>query len=125
MKLELKHLSPYLPYGLEGKESPEHPLYKLKSLSEDKFLWAPVYEEGNIEGRLPQRVDCKPILRPLSDLTFQELRKWGFVRMPNEFEDFENYSFGFAQYCFRHHMDIFGLIPQGLAIDTNTLKETV
>ena len=69
MKLEKKHVLAYLDGGLKGMESENSPLYYLYSVSNDKFLWKPFYEKGNIKGRLLDRIDCKPILRHISDLT--------------------------------------------------------
>lgn len=64
MKLELKHLAPYLPYGLKI----EHPtmLVGKREISELKNLGQTNIE---ISHRLYVQIsDCKPILRPLSDL---------------------------------------------------------
>lgn len=67
MQLELKHLAPYLPYGLKGKMVEGDSIYDVISidiygnldiLSENKFD----NDNIGIEG-------LKPILRPLSDLT--------------------------------------------------------
>jgi hypothetical protein len=66
MKLELKHLAPYLPYRLkilDEKSEPSDNIFTLESIN--------IYEsvsdtEGNID--IPF-TEIKPILRPLSDLT--------------------------------------------------------
>ena len=68
MKLELKHLAPYLPYGLKI----EHPtmLVGKREISELRNLG-----QTNIEvsHRLYVQIsNCKPILRPISDL-FNEI----------------------------------------------------
>jgi hypothetical protein len=66
MKLELKHLSPYLPYGLRIRGNTHGEIAELTTLSDISVnikgrslsygMWADIFE-------------IKPILRPLSDLT--------------------------------------------------------
>jgi hypothetical protein len=62
MKLELKHLAPYLPYGLKVKIIDQIRNYKINQIRELKIqlFWDFTRTERNI---------IKPILRPLSDLT--------------------------------------------------------
>lgn len=142
MKLELKHLTPYLPYELKGKEYPDGAMYELLSLSMDKFSWRPFYESGEF-GRLPHRIDCKPILHPLSDLT-KEIEVDGEKFVPakiveekfierfkvksigdgwadNLTEYLRSYPYGMIELLIKWHFDVFGLIESGLAIDINTL----
>lgn len=130
MKLELKHLAPYLPYGLiyvyDGKK------YKCSSTIGLKFIG---YDDNQDSWHYVD--DCKPILRPLSDLTkeievngekFVPIEKYNYLR----FEEISNYNGGqnvlnFIQVrehnlLLEMHFDVFGLIPQGLAIDINTLE---
>jgi hypothetical protein len=71
MKLELKHLSAYLPYGLKvGTDSGKVALLKNEGL---RFFINIPYKGGMVnqsyEPKLLQNSDWKPILRPLSDLT--------------------------------------------------------
>jgi hypothetical protein len=142
MKLELKHLAPYLPYGLR---------FYNKKINKDSIqvtvaiisAW-----EGNY-------IDIKPILRPLSDLT-KEIKHDGnkFVPIDRILKQFsseyqfsddgiaktlksDNYTillfinnviapechFGIYRVFAKWHFDIFGLIPEGLAIDFNQQKE--
>lgn len=67
MKLELKHISPYLPYDLKGmrldggKELYYLALVRPKSIH--PLIWN-TFGFGD-----PTAMDMKPILRPLSDLT--------------------------------------------------------
>jgi len=142
MKLELKHLAPYLPYELlfnytksNGKEFKNMPL---NDLEKGKYtrLKGNSYEPIHIK-------DITPLLRPLSDLTkeiehdgekFYPMRKINKL-LPDETEldielDLEVYT---EEYCtsrylnvfeirealeklFEWHFDVFGLIDQGLAI---------
>jgi hypothetical protein len=124
MKLELKHLAGYLPYGLKYKCNGN--IYYYEHCSTRDFD----YENS------------KPILRPLSDimkhcddLGFTPNRKlselgFGMDNFDEDytFEDFLssdilNNSFVFIQKLLEWHFDIYGLIENGLAIDINTLNE--
>ena len=136
MKLELKHLAPYLPYELrliEGKHS-----YVLSGGNLDEwFNWG-----------FPPR-DVRPILRPLSDIT-KEIEHNGEEFFPldkirelfgiyfdtdldlviegDDYATSEKYiGFKILQNAtnklFEWHFDVFGLIEAGLAIDINTLEK--
>jgi hypothetical protein len=132
MKLELKNLASYLPYGLQI----------IDHLPKDtKFT---MYG-SNIDYCINY---CKPILRPLSDLTKEiEVNGEKFVPMNilfncDEFDsiighssiEYANdfiksndrlslcYDFYFWQKLLEWHFDIYGLIENGLAIDINTLN---
>lgn len=116
MKLELKHLAPYLPYGLK---------YRFREIGGDVEMFY-----HSIAGIL-NRGD-KIYLRPLSDLT-KEIEHNGekFVPM-HEFWNANEGEFEIRlapngavhnatpywiiQKLFEWHFDVFNLIPQGLAI---------
>lgn len=112
MKLELKHLTPYLPYNL-------------------KMYWE------NLDGQirdpyilLPSAIDHiidfqnKPILRPLSDLTKEiEWEDGKYMMTDHDDFDLEEETYGVIQDYLSRHFDIFSLIPKGLAIDINTLDK--
>ncbi len=138
MKLELKHLAPYLPYGLKfihDEEPTPYLLMKLGLKTDQNPLWIEGYN-GEFEiSVFPE--GCKPILRPLSDLTKEiehngeKFEDAGFFRMfYNGLSDNEIHLDGVTfklevwQELFKWHFDVFGLIEAGLAIDMNTLKET-
>jgi len=122
MKLELKHLAGYLPYGLkmywEDNQNRPQTDWELKCDSVDFVL----------------NNQNKPILRPLSDILDEEYQLlWSnetdfesikqCVELDNE--DFLNciFSFYFWQDLFKNKFDIYGLIENGLAIDINTLEK--
>ena len=127
MKLELKHLSAYLPYRVR--------------LSKIHFLTFGS-NEGNGIGSLIHVLDTKSNhfkmwLRPLSDLT-KEIEVNGEMFIPIQwFEDqayidWEHIKFSdyinplTLPYCWVNkliewHFDIFGLIDAGLAVDINTV----
>ena len=122
-KLELKHLAPYLPYGLK--------MYSENLKGDNVYQWK--LKPEHIEDALA--FQNKPILRPLSDLTKDSHSIKLFELCGNidenldylcEFNgDLTNTSLSFraTQYLFLYHFDVFGLIPEGLAIDINTLKQ--
>lgn len=134
-KLELKHIAPYLPYGLiyiyEGKK------YKCSSTIGLKFIG---YDDNQDSWHYID--DCKPILRPLSDLT-KEIEANGEKFIPRvkmglihdvSGNNILNYRTGDRinilslpcyqiEYLFELHFDVFGLIEQDLAIDINTLEK--
>jgi len=126
MKLELKHLAPYLPYGLKLSywNNPKD-IRELVTID----LYQSVLDTWTQKG-------TKPILRPLSD----------FDEIDNDFDlttDFEN-AFNYVrghivflltsdkvylkdimtvtEWMFKNRFDVFGLIDAGLAIDINTIQ---
>jgi len=120
MKLELKHLAGYLPYGL-----------KIYACYNEYIL--ELEEDCNSEGiSVRETIENyhKPILRPLSELIIH-----------SDFIDKYHYSFdkkeGFMvkrrnetytridelEYLYSKHFDIHNLIENGLAIDINTINQ--
>ena len=135
MKLELKHLAPYLPYGLKYRLHGNFPIQNgVDNWIEDIREISPF--NFTLEKVLTWET-CKPILRPLSDLT-KEIEVDGERFIPLKYifgEDFNpNDEFWInldvlciayreIQLLFEWHFDVFGLINQGLAIDINTLSK--
>lgn len=131
-KLELKHLAPYLPYGLNIQTSVITPIARTNRGSSSSVI-----EKLTVKNIAHYNI--KPILRPLSDLTkeienFEDLRGFEFEMhgissndMAKSFIESEDrlklcYSFDFWQKLFEMHFDVFGLIDKGLAIDINTIN---
>ena len=133
MKLELKHLAPYLPYGLEVAFNLDQDGYEygiIDGLNKDLDI-------VEVNACDPYVSDIKPLLRPLSDLT-KEIEHNGEKFVPIEYFE-ENYytldlhqqcnrvikdprwmyqcRYMFVDYLFKWHFDVFGLIEQGLAIE--------
>ena len=136
MKLELKHLAPYLPYKLKAVD-----------YFEDMKLEREIVP-SNIMAFVEGDTKAKPILRPLSEIT----KDSDFIRLINEELYFDDWEFVvdswttliqlsnnslllviqnevapeccllFYDYMIEKHFDVFGLIENGLAIDINTLK---
>jgi hypothetical protein len=128
MKLELKHLAPYLPYGLKCKST------TILFGEEDNGI----YEMGLISMRGVLKGTGKPILRPLSDLIslinidFEDekfkpidviIRKGGCHSAVALHVKIGKGTLGFKYFdlLLQWHFDVFGLIEKGLAIDINTI----
>lgn len=145
MKLEAKHLVPYLTHKLKAKncfnEIVEVRGIQFGNESCNNVLWSFVKNGDYLQGYLYQ---CKPFLRPLSDLT-KEIEVNGEKFIPIEYLKSNYPCFGFdyneddgfilntdvVNYkylpymilykLFEWHLDVFGLTEKGLAIDINTL----
>lgn len=149
MKLELKHLAPYLPYGLEVIACRvQNTQFVLEKMNQTKAYGYTKYGNFIPIGDLISEI--KPILRPLSDLTKEiEINGEKFVPIdkihridskvyiykPTNYDleitiDTEDFShevdlydgYLIMQKLFEYHFDVFGLIDKNLAIDINTLK---
>jgi len=143
MKLELKHIAPYLPYELKGYVEHTEELCTLHIRDGKNLLCS-------IDSFINGTYQMKPILRPLSDLT-KEIELNGETVVPFEYfknecedeyftdTDFEQYlidsinpnvtnhhirylPFGLIQKLFEWHFDVFRLIEKELAIDINTFQ---
>lgn len=146
MKLEIKHLAPYLPYELKC-------FYKLSNIEELESFVDPknlpykgYIGELSLESMASIHIfeEVKPILKPLSSLPSHEIVEWiddldpiilegyNYVNNGNEisvytptrkfFIAWENqlvpkcYTFIY-QKLIENHYDIYGLIDAGLAVD--------
>lgn len=126
MKLELKHLSAYLPYGV-------------RVLTTINIEGRPVIGTLNaycISDILDAYIGERLILHPMSDLT-KEIEHNGEKFVPiNEVDKHHNFSllrtydletdptrypYTVVQALLSWHFDIFNLIPSGLAVDVNTV----
>lgn len=127
MKLELKHLAPYLPYGLKMVVKNDNSTQK----------W--ILGTENIRHAIEW---WKPILRPLNDALTHKVFSGDpqegdindlFIdssgRLSMDFEvggstaSWDILSIQkYMQIYFENHFDVFGLIDAGLAIDINTIK---
>jgi hypothetical protein len=133
MKLEFKHIVPYLPYGLQIYGSSEiWILFGIdRSYKGEIFVNLENGQEGNENFyREASMFEHSLILHPLSDLTKEKLSKYYTQLMDGDLErcikdtlEYPlNQSYTFIQYLLSEHYDIFGLIKEDLAIDINTLK---
>lgn len=134
-KLELKHLSPYLPYGLKCQWfRTEDQKLVINELNITDYYW------------LIGRQQFKPILSPMSDCHkdinndnflcvdscfVSPIKLWNgketFQIHPTEAEwifvsdVYEN----FYEYLFANHFDVFGLIEKGLAVDIKSVNDSL
>ena len=136
MKLEIKHLAAYLPYGLKIQGQTHGEIAELSCLTETTVnikvggldrdftygMWADIFE-------------IKPILRPLSDFGGKRIGKdvkqelkcsldivyelWDFKRGSKTLEEI---SYGLFLVMCQNHIDFNKLIEKGLAIDINTIE---
>ena len=125
--LTIKHIAPYLPYGLKYGTIEKD----WKTLEDYLKIRGELSTRGNVDN-LNNHIDnpnTRLILRPLSDLTKEELYSNGFDchvdYLTHENKGVEwtlKAPYTHVEYLFKNHFDVFGLIPQGLAIDINTLE---
>jgi hypothetical protein len=145
MKLELKHLAPYLPYGfLYGIYDNEKVIIRGLNYNSDYLNIDYDINEHNKVSTNCFYNEIKPILRKISDLTKEiEVNGERFVPIEKLFEfessidrhlnylEIEQQSvigmkyipFGIVNKLFEWHFDVFGLIEDDLAIDFNTLSK--
>lgn len=132
MKLELKHITPYLPYGLEVLRQDGRTKFNVAGVENDLLIVSE--KDGNKYCNLK---GVKPILRPLSSMTkeeFAELRSKLddgvllkltpngdiYIKCNDEIYLYEVNILN--DFLFSNHFDVFGLIDSGLAINRNNLK---
>lgn len=117
-KLESKHIIPYLSFGLEVLDSLNQKVKIIGIKNETYFIDnGSNYPYGDIQ-------DCKPILKPISMLTENEIVFFGLSFMDNykETKLITRACFYGLESLIEKHFDIFGLIEKGLAVDINTLN---
>ncbi|MEL4307391.1 hypothetical protein [Joostella sp. CR20] len=142
MKLELKHLAPYLPYSLKVNRYDAYEFFNPLDLMGFSYGKAEICNEGILSKDIALD-KIKPILRPLSDLT-KEIEHKGRRFIPeaeieNLFGSFElNHNPELLHFkldswttwsdlhsvtskLFEWHFDVFNLIPNNLAININDL----
>jgi hypothetical protein len=147
MKLELKHLSPYLPYKLKCEllnYKSDYVGEKYGIINGFYYLGGEVhytFKDRSTAGKTRDLI--KPILRPLSDFNkFTNINGVDFyplneihkifngsidcykVKKMWKFNDWntKNIQYGIFIKMIEWHFDVFGLIEKGLAIDINKLK---
>lgn len=133
-KLELKHLAPYLPYGLKCEILNYQSDYvgeKYGVISGYYYLAGEphyIFKTKSEAGKDASLI--KPILRPLSDITKEiEVNGEKFIPMdihklyPGEVTGLNPaaWSYRVLIKLFEWHFDVFGLIDKGLAINLNSL----
>lgn len=104
MKLELKHLAPYLPYGLRIQDG-----------------WGDIQKLRPIHLEETSPIVLRPILRPLSDLEYTKFEFENDEYVIDK-ESSSELCWDEWTFLFENHFDVFGLIEKGLAININTLE---
>ena len=143
MKLELKHLAPYLPYKLKCLYTHTNKIGTISNIytigegyNDDDLKLSIDYSEGEHIWMF------KPILRPLSEFEYDHIVQikehlrigqwcdYYDTYFDAWFDDIANIDklvlqcpYEIMQFFLECHFDIFNLIPQGLAIDINTLNK--
>lgn len=133
MKLQLKHLAPYLPYGLKGMR------IDYDSLGEHELAGLTIWDIITSRGKIDYKY-FKPLLHPLSRLTELILKD---DNTPIDYFQEKYYTLGLdsqckrilederwinqcdwllIQYLFEWHFDVFNLIEKGLAEPIETSK---
>lgn len=138
MKLELRHIVPYLPHKLkvvcEGEKT------NISWISTNNIAIIRPNSNGEIKRIKWEHayLNVKPILRPITDLNL----RWIKENIQDDITDFRfnrnKLGFSLEVYVssffwtgtsyeeisklFEHHFDVFGLINEGLAININYLK---
>ena len=126
MKLELKHLAPYLPYELK--------MEKIKGFEDIRTMGSDINNSSTIVNiGACIRLQYKPILRPLFDFKGMIVRdiKIELELSHNQVMEFfgfmdgeiklENITLGLQDAMCKKHIDFNKLIEKGLAIDINTI----
>ena len=132
MKLETKHLAPYLPYKLYG-------IYEMSSKQKQETLQA-IDTLGKCRTdedlRWLEIKMFKPMLQPLFNDNFDYTiflmdnfpeEKWAdaYNDIMNGFRfgvKIEQINYELQDFLFKNNIDVFGLIEKGLAVDINTLS---
>ena len=140
MELQIKHLAPYLPYGLKLQYVVREKVEKtgiMKSIIHNEDETHPT--KVSIEWGDAEHIWMfKPLLRSLSEIknyfqpifdTDKEVNEFLSYETltPFSIEDLENclpeyIPYGSFKVLLKHHFDVFGLIEKGLAVDINTLS---
>jgi len=137
MKLEFKHLNAYLPYDIQMYYNGKSLLLTGldKDAFSDVFVFTLLYEDGISR---PQ-TDCfKPILRRKSYLDklgdeisirwggcLTEITKGKFVKRVIEnlkYSDSTSLRYDEVQFMLEHHIDVFGLLENNLAVEMEETK---
>ena len=132
MKLELKHLATYLPYGLMIHSEYYQITAEIIGLQNNSIITGFYENNGNSFDEFDYNE--KPILIPLSrfdNWVIKDIKKelgishnqcMEFLGFSDGEIQLENISYGLYVALCKNLIDFQKLIPKGLAIDINTLK---
>ena len=136
MKLEIKHLAAYLPYFLNVFSGDSNVKYLLTDVNLNKNTYQRFVKLDEGDSRYyQQHIEyCKPILRPLRDIsTYKYKPRYGQNKypiseiMPTEYVEIiecgnvKDIPQDWFELLVKHHFDVFYLINKKLAVDINSL----
>ena len=137
MKLEIKHIIPYLPYELKFLYNGN--IYKMRWINNIGDI--DYHSQNDFINPFPPNIFNKDldlvklILRPLSDLTkeievngerfvpYEKIKKMYPIDTFSSTSNTAQWSYRIIEKLAEWHFDFQGLIPAGLAIDINTLNK--
>jgi len=125
MKLELRHLAPYLPYGLKA-EILDNQIKEIRGIGRFKDVSYACFDEMDKANKFDDEFrleEIKPILHPLSDITEHHAKVVGYSSKEKLIKAIEGQDLNYNNFSelFEEHYDVFGLIDKGLAINKNDL----
>lgn len=135
MELEVKHLAPYLPYGLKLQYVEREKVIStgiMRTISHNDFETHPTRVDINYEGQEHIWM-FKPLLRRktyLHSLQSEMLIRWGsglsdrakaqWIKEVTDdmmYSAFNSLRYDFVELMLENHIDVFGLIDVGLATE--------
>ena len=118
-ELLLKDLSSRLPYGVKVNG-----VFLNYNKDKGKILYEECVKEFNYE-HLNRYETLKPYLFPLSSMTEEQKEEYASLQQKVIYNGQSLVNLDVMKYidwCYKHHIDINGLIPIGLAIDATGLN---
>ena len=118
-ELLLKDLSSRLPYGVKVNG-----VFLIYDKDKDKILYKECVKELNYN-HLRHYGNLKPYLFPLSSMTEEQKEEYVSLQQRVIYNSQGPVNLDVMKYidwCYKHHIDINGLIPIGLAIDATGLN---
>ena len=125
MKLELKHLAPYLPFKMKYKNTKNDKIYTMRSLSSEinmvDFGWGDAMEFNEVIPILKPMCDIlKPIDYDERNISYaSELKLYNSADKDYAITMTLGLDFDVIIQLIQWNFDVFGLISKGLAIDIN------
>lgn len=104
-KLELKYLSPYLPFALKAKT--KYYTQTISAISNDFVFFEYAHERYDFD-------EIKPILRPMYGIS-DDVKVFEKLSSNFEIEYFGNMLYKDVEILLENHYDVFGLIEEGFA----------
>ena len=128
MKLEVKHLTPYLPYGIQIQYKERSGDLFTEELFHIQTKILPSKKQFISVNKMLPLTNVKPILRPISSMNEEECAIYNEIQsmchsVTNKFYDQCYTQAALIDFLASRHFDMFGLIVSDLAIDINTLNQ--